>query len=121
MALEVDLVQGGGKRGTLGEKYSKDDEYTPSIFYTKFFSFDGEHGHGHVRWKPITYLTHHRKSSASQQANAVLDTNATNEDGLPGGLARDIFGNNHGNVTKIYLVFGTEKDDSALNSGMYTW
>ena len=130
LALEVDLVQGHGvsNLGTLGQKYSRDDEYTPGIFYTRFFSFDGEQGHGHIRWKPITYITHHRKSSESQQANAVLgDTvNCTvngmvNCTDLPNSLARAIFGKNYSYSTTLYLVFGSEKDDNALNSGMYTW
>ena len=122
LALEIELVQGLGvaDNGTLGQKYSKDDEYTPSIFYTRFFSFGGEQGHGHVRWKPITYITRHRKSSESQQANAVLG-GPVNETELPGSLARAIFGDDYSHRTTIYLVFGTEKDDNGLNSGMYTW
>ena len=122
LALEIELVQGLGvaNNGTLGQKYSKDDEYTPSIFYTRFFSFGGEQGHGHVRWKPITYITRHRKSSESQQANAVLG-GPVNETELPGSLARAIFGDDYSHRTTIYLVFGTEKDDNGLNSGMYTW
>lgn len=125
LALEVDLVQGPALSncGKLGQKYSKNDEYTPSIFYTNFFSFGGEQDHGYIRWKPITYITHHRKSSESQQANAVLGnaTIAAEQGELPGGLARAIFGSNYSCATTIYLVFGTEKDDSALNSGMYSW
>ena len=122
LALEVDLVQGQkvSNNGTLGQTYSKDDEYTPSIFYTRFFSFDGEQGHGHIRWKPITYITHHRRSSESQQANAVLEEPVSDKT-LPGSLARAIFGTDYSHCTTMYLVFGTEKDDNALNSGMYTW
>ena len=121
LALEVEFVQGlkVSNVGTLDQKYSKDDEYTPSIFYTRFFSFDGEQGHGHVRWKPITYITHHRKSSESQQANAVLGDTVNGTD-LARSLARAIF-RNYSHSTTVYLVFGTEKDDNALNSGMYTW
>ena len=122
LALEVDLVQGRkvSNNGTLGQTYSKDDEYTPSIFYTRFFSFDGAQGHGHIRWKPITYITHHRRSSESQQANPVMGETVSHT-ALPRSLARAIFGTSYSHCTTMYLVFGTEKDDNALNSGMYTW
>ena len=107
----------------LDEKYSKDDEYTPSIFFTKYFSFGGRQGHGHVRWKPISYITHHRKSSESQQINVKPwgSVNNTVEPELPGSLARAIFNNTYSKRTRIYLVFGTAKDDGGLNSGLYTW
>lgn len=123
LALGVDLVQGVGLSDfkTFGRKYSKDDEYTPSIFYTRYFSFGGEQGHGHIRWKPITYIKHHRKSSESQQVNNKPwgSLNSTAE--LPKSLAGAIFGRNYSYITTLYLVFGTEKDDNALNSNLYTW
>jgi len=119
--VEVEVVQGlaAGDRGSVGEKYSKDDEYTPSVFYTNFFAFGGTEGTGYVLWKPITYLNSDRVSSHSQQANCVKG-NTSNEE-LPPSLAQAIYGNDHGNTTTLYIVFGTEKDDSALNNGFYTW
>ena len=121
LAVEVEMIQGlgVGKHGSVGEKYSKDDEYTPSVFYTNFFSFSGAEGNGYVLWKPITYLNTDRVSSHSQQANYVKGN--TTKDDLPPSLALAIYGNEYSNATTLYLVFGTEKDDSALNNGFYTW
>lgn len=123
LALEVDLVRGPGMSGfgKFDQKFSRDDEYTPSIFYTDFYSFGGDEGSGYIRWKPITYLTHHRKSSRSQQANAVMGKSVNSTEELPGSLARAIFGDSDYHATTMYLVFGTAKEDDALNSGTYTW
>lgn len=125
LALEIELVQGHAVTSVseLNQKYSRDDEYTPSIFFTKYFAFGGKQGHGHVRWKPISYITHHRKSSESQQINARPWglINNTVEPELPGSLAGALFNNTYSKRTRVYLVFGTAKDDSGLNSGMYTW
>lgn len=121
--MEINVVQSDGVSnfGGLGQKYSKDDEYTPSIFYTRYFSFGGEQGHGHVRWKPITYITHHRKSSNSQQVNDLQSVTVNSTQKLPRSMVGAIFNNSFNSSTTIFLVFGTEKDDNALNSDMYTW
>lgn len=132
LALEVILIH-GKKVITLNDsivlKKTTDDEYTPSIFSTyTYMTGANETGSrdsaGYFQWKPISYQTSSRKSTASQQVS-VLTTGSSSEcqlSVLPLGLATALYGSTPpGNVTRWFTVFGTPGDKGSLNSTYNTW
>lgn len=123
LVLEMLLVQGDNLTGgSIQQVFSRDDEYTPSIFRTFNYLF-GETGDkgGYLQWKPIAYLSNKRKSTSAEQATLVLGAPVVNIT-FPPSLASALFNEDTiSSVTNVYLVMGTEKDENNPNPDYVTW
>ena len=104
-----------------------DDEYTPSVFRTWEYYFN-ERGHSsraYLQWKPISYQSHDRKSTKSQEANLVCpEGNAVDvlNGEVPPSLASALFSDSTPlNGTALYMVIGTSGDENYVNSKHMTW
>ena len=130
LALEMYIIHGPKvKNGSVHQDQSIDDEYTPSVFSTWTYNVSGNDSKfhdlgGYLHWKPISYQDPSRKSTESQQVNVVSagDTLACLADSPPLGLAMALFGDvKRSNMTRWFAVFGTDGDDTYLNSHYSTW
>lgn len=124
LVLEMQLVYGGLTPGQLQEKFSRDDEYTPSVFITYNQLFDDDYSQGYLQWKPISYLSSKRKSTQSQQAlsNDKCKPDIILEDLNPGlvpALYKDSI--DAGEIVPLYIVFGTEGDDNNPCPSYVSW
>ena len=135
LALEVIIIHGAqvnNGSSTLDEYL--DDEYTPSIFSSWSYNVSGkdtqefEDMGGYVHWKPISYQDGSRKSTISQQVNVVVagDSQECILESIPKGLARALFGEQVdslrvSNITRWFVVFGTEGDDDFFSPEYSTW
>lgn len=123
LVLEMQLVHGLLKNRTRTRTFSRDDEYTPSVFLT-FNQLFGEKGplQGFLQWKPISYLGHERKSTQSQQA-IVKDGDQIRLDKMSPGLVTALYTNESdaGIIQPIYMVFGTNGDDNNPNPTYVSW
>ena len=125
IALEMVMVN-----GQAVNKYStrvtstEDDEYTPSVFRTWEYLF-GPPNYPYLQWKPISYQNHKRVSTISQEANIVFPRGEAVDflDGkVPRSLASALFSDSTTlNGTAMYMVFGTDGDDTYLNTPHLTW
>ena len=127
LALEVVLVHGPTKNGSVSKHFSIDDEYTPSVFLTYNYIFGESRGtenkKGFLQWKPISYLGKDRLSTKSQQANFIS--------GLPfeyvnltenGSLATALYNaTTAGDITQLFIVFATEGDGDNGNPPYVSW
>ncbi len=116
------------KHGKFQQGQSLDDEYTPSVFSSWTYNVSGNDTDfhdmgGYIHWKPISYQSSARKSTESQQINIVTtaDTQACRSYPPLRGLASALFGDEVSNVTRWYVVFGTDGDDTYLTSEYSTW
>lgn len=117
--IVLDLLLIHNKNGTIESHFSKDDEYTPSIFLTYNYLFKFVNSmQGYVQWKPISYLSVERKSTKSEQVNAILSPETVPV--LPSGLASALY-ESTSNIVQLYLVMGTEGDDNNFNPKYITW
>ena len=105
-----------------------DDEYTPSVFRTLeyYFNPSGSRPRAYLQWKPISYQSHNRKSTKSQEANVVFPKgNAVSilNGEVPASLASALFNSSSVvlNGTAMYIVIGTSGDDNYVNSEHMTW
>lgn len=133
LALELLLVHGPQtSNGSVSFSRSFDDEYTPSVFETYKYLFGRENttnttstSEGFMVWKPISYQSKGRKSTSSQQANVVMaEGSAQPQMGakVPHGLASALFNSSTvSNITRMFIVFGTQGDETFINSGYMTW
>jgi hypothetical protein len=131
VALEMFVVHGPKvKPGEFQQDQSLDDEYTPSVFSSWTYNVSGDDSKfsdlgGYIHWKPISYQSEARKSTESQQINLVptADVDAcTNHSSLEG-LAATLYDGIASNVTRWFAVFGTDGDDTYLDSELKysTW
>lgn len=123
LVLEMVLVHGDNlTSGSIQQVFSRDDEYTPSIFRTYNYLFgDSSDKEGFLQWKPIAYLSSKRKSTSAEQATLVLGAPVVNIT-FPPSLASALFNEDTvSNVTTVYLVMGTEKDENNPNPLYVTW
>ena len=127
LVLEVLLVHGPTKNGSVSKHFSIDDEYTPSVFQTYNYIFgesgDVENKKGFLQWKPISYLSEKRLSTKSQQANAIAGlpfgyVNLTDHGSLAGALYNS---STVGNITQMFIVLATEGDEEDGNSKYVSW
>ena len=116
------------QNGSVFIATSLDDEYTPSVFTTITYkmpqdSVDVVDETGFFQWKPISYQSSGRKSTASQQVNHLYatDQSSCNTGEIPDGLVNDLFGRNASNVSRWFAVYGTSGDQSYFNSPYLTW
>ena len=116
------------KPGEFQQDQSLDDEYTPSVFSSWIYNVSGSDSNfhdmgGYIHWKPISYQSSARKSTESQQITMITTagTQACTVDQPPRGLALALLNNRASNVTRWYAVFGTDGDDTYLNSNYSTW
>lgn len=127
LVLEMQLVYGPSKSYELQKKFSRDDEYTPSVFITYNQLFNTDDTRGYLQWKPISYLSSKRKSTQSQQAlsNEKCKPNVTLDDGVQPGLVYALYGLNAsaevGEIIPLYMVFGTEGDDNNPRPSYVSW
>lgn len=108
--------------GSIEQTFSRDDEYTPSIFRTYNYLFgETDDKGGYLQWKPISYLSPKRKSTSAEQAILVPGVPIVNIT-FPPSLASALFNESTvSNVTNVYLVMGTEKDENNPNPEYVTW
>ena len=127
LALELLLVHGPSvSGGGISQRYSFDDEYTPSVFYSTIYDIErnGSSSPGYVTWKGISYMDGSRISSNSQQMSYNPDPTGKaplQNFQLPGSLARAVFGDRPVEVKRMFLVFGTSGADRSLNAQYVTW
>ena len=127
LALEVLLVHGSAvSGGGIDQRYSMDDEYTPSVFYNTIYNIEQNQSSlpGYMTWKGISYMDSSRISSSSQQMSYNPDPagSAPLQDfKLPESLARAVYGDSPVEVKRMFLVFGTSGADLYLNSKYFTW
>eukprot|EP00731_Ephydatia_muelleri_P016857 Em0009g1281a len=118
--LEMYIVSGPSLQaaGDVKKKHWIDDEYTPSVFETFTYPF----GDSYLQWKPISYQSQSRQSTASQQANylAYGGLQPSDQGELPRGLASAVF-RPGANVTRFYMVIGTPGDGTYLSTAYFTW
>lgn len=121
LVLEMLFVHGQLKNGSVKERFSKDDEYTPSVFITNNYLFGGNGTFdGFLQWKPISYLSGSRKSTQSQQANLI--NGEIGDVDIPPSLAYALYGSeNAGIVQPVYMVYGTGGDDNNPNADYVSW
>lgn len=128
LALEVVVLHGKDvENGSILLERTTDDEYTPSVFSWFTYNMSAPLG-GFAQWKPISYQSNKRKSTASQQVS-VLPTGSVEEcqlSSVPEGLARALYGSDVNgtsikNITRWFAVFGTPGDDSYIRPGYNTW
>ncbi len=130
LALDVFLIHGRNvKNGSIDIKKTTDDEYTPSVFSTYTYNTSGKRpladGNGdteggYLQWKPISYQSKGRKSTSSQQIEVIPAGEACKLD-IPTGLATALYGNDTGNVTRWFVLFGTPGDPTYLSETYDTW
>ena len=126
LALEVYIIHGRNTdNGSIESVQTIDDEVTPSVFRTNTYTIqDSDSLSGYLQWKPISYQTSERRSTASQQVNIfyTADYSICDVHSPPQGLASTLFeGNKWANVTRWFLVFGTPGDDTYFNNNYLTW
>lgn len=134
LALEMFIVHGSRvKNGTNKLHQYIDDEFTPSIFSSWTYDVSGRDKDrsdlgGYLHWKPISYEDASRKSTLSQQIHVLSAGNDSSCEvsKLPLGLATALFGDyveyaKVSNVTRWFVVFGTDGDDANLNPKYSTW
>lgn len=126
IAMEMVMI-GGQKvnRSSTSVTSYVDDEYTPSVFRTWQYFFDPRRWI-YLQWKPISYQTHNRKSTQSQEANLVYPEGAAVDilgGEVPRGLASALFNESSMvlNGTAFYMVIGTAGDDNYVNPFRVTW
>lgn len=120
IALEVLVVHGPNvTNGSVNISKTLDDEYTPSVFKAFSYLFGSN---GYFQWKPISYQSQTRQTTKAQQANMVYAPDDFVEE-IPPSLASAVFGNDSHelNVTRWFMVIGTPKDQSYINSNYSTW
>ena len=112
LALELIIVHGSSVVNKAQQKFTLDDEFTPSVFSTVTYLINDTSGGegGYFQWKPISYQSDGRKSTSSQQANRVYAENNTDCIVHDGPIVRTWF-----------MVIGTEGDDTFINSNYSTW
>ena len=128
VALELIVVNGQpvGENSTQ-ETSTVDDEYTPSVFRTWVYYFNERDSpnRGYLQWKPISYQSLGRQSTKSQEANIVFPKGAALDllgGRVPRSLASALFNDSTPlNGTAMYIVFGTDGDQTFLNSSYLTW
>ena len=128
LVLEMLLVHGRLNNNSSPEKrFSRDDEYTPSVFliYNQLFGGGNDTMDGFLQWKPISYLSKSRKSTQSQQANAQ-NGHSMNITQVRPGLVTAMYPNDThsaaaGVIQPVYMIFGTEGDDNNPDPGFVTW
>ena len=104
-----------------------DDEYTPSVFrmWEYYFNDRGSPNPAYLQWKPISYQSRVRRSTKSQEANIVYPIGHAIDilvSQLPSGLASALFNDSTSlNGTAMYIVMGTDGDDTYVDSGYQTW
>ena len=119
--MDATLVHGPNTiNGSLCKNFSKDDEYTPSVFNTFNYLFGSDSNRGFLQWKQISYLTPKRKSTSSQQVNLIGGDNVGTA--IPHSLASALFNDSTAsNITTVFMVFGTKGDDNNMNPDYVTW
>ena len=127
IALELILINGQPVgRNSTRETSTVDDEYTPSVFRTWEYYFNEEDlpNRPYLQWKPISYQSQGRRSTKSQEANIVFPNCMVDYLGglIPRSLASALFNESTSlNCTAMYIVFGTDGDQTFLNSPLQTW
>ena len=127
LALEVLLVHGPAvSGGGISQRYSADDEYTPSVFYNTIYNIEQNQSSspGYVTWKAISYMDGMRISSNSQQMSYNPDpagSGPLQDFKLPESLARAVYGDRPVEVKRMFLVFGSSGADLSLNAQYFTW
>lgn len=119
--LEAFLIHGPHvENGSVFKNFSRDDEYTPSVFNTFNYLFGSNLDKGFLQWKQISYLSPARKSTSSQQVNLVGAGNTMVT--IPLSLASALYNSSTAsNITNVFMVFGTEGDDNSMNPNYVTW
>ena len=125
LVLEMLLVHGNLKKNSVPEKrFSRDDEYTPSVFLIYNQLFGGNDTlDGFLQWKPISYLSGSRKSTQSQQANS-RNGHSINITQVHPGLVTAMYDSDltpPGVIQPVYMIFGTEGDDNNADPAFVTW
>ena len=127
LILEMDLVHGQLQNKSVSKTFSRDDEYTPSVFLTYNQLFGGNRFRGKkllegfLQWKPISYLSGKRKSTQSQQANVINSKNISLSD-MSKGLVTALYNESSPCfIQPVYMIFGTEGDDNNPNPQYVSW
>ena len=124
LVLEMLLVHGELNTGKVDKVFSRDDEYTPSVFLTYNKLFGGSPFiDGFLQWKPISYLSHSRKSTQSQQANINTKAKSIPLSNVSQSFVTTLYSDDSeaGTIQPVYMVYGTEGDDNNPNPGYVTW